>query len=74
MKIKTLTIKELRTKKPVEIEKYVVELKKSQTELIHALSTNKETKSHQISVIKKAIAQAKTILSAQVKVNAGEEK
>lgn len=73
MKIKTLTLKELRSKKSVEIEKYIVELKKSQAELVHELSTNKESKTHQLSSIKKAIAQAKTVQSAQVRVSSGEE-
>lgn len=69
MKLKTLTIKELRTKKSNEIEKYILELKKSQTELNHAIYTNKEKQTHQVGVIKKAIARAKTIQAAQ----AGEE-
>lgn len=67
MKIKTLTIKELRSKKPAEIEKYVLELKKSQSELSHEIYTNKETKTHQLGVIRKAIARAKTVQTAVAK-------
>lgn len=70
MKIKTLTVKELRTKKPAEIEKYIAELKKSQIELDHAIYTNKENKTHQVGIVKKAIARAKTIQTTLV----GEEK
>lgn len=62
MKLKTLTIKELRAKKPAELEKYIAELKKSQSELHHAIYTNKESKTHQVGVIKRAIAQAHTVL------------
>lgn len=69
MKLKTFTTKELRTKKPAEIETYIAELKKNQIELHHAIHTNKENKTHQVGVIKKAIARAKTVQSAQ----AGEE-
>lgn len=70
MKIKTLTPKELRTKKRAEIEKYLAELKQSQRELNHLIYTNKENKTHQVGIIKKAIARAKTIQTAL----AGEEK
>lgn len=72
MKLKTLTIKELRAKKSSEIEKYISELKKSQTELNHAIYTNKEKQTHQVSLIRKAIARAQTILASQAQ--AGEEK
>lgn len=70
MKIKTLTMKELVTKKPAEIEKYVTELTKTQAELNHALRTGKEKQTHQMKLVKKAIARAKTVQSAQT----GEEK
>lgn len=70
MKLSTLTMKELRAKKPAEVEKYITDLKQSQIELNHAISTNKETKTHQVKVIKKSIAKALTVLSS----NNGEEK
>ena len=70
MKIKTLTAKELRAKKPEEIEKYVKELKQTQSEFNHGLYTNKEKQTHQISVIKKAIARAYAI---QTELTAGKE-
>lgn len=67
MKLKTLTVKELRSKKPAEIEKYITELKQSQTELNHAIYTNKEKQTHQVSVLKKAVARAKTLLAASAR-------
>lgn len=70
MKLTFLTVKELRAKKAADIEKYIAELTSSQTELNHLINTNKENKTHQIGVIKKAIARAKTVLRAQ----AGKEK
>lgn len=73
MKVKTLSVKELRTKKPAEIEKYIAEIKASQAELNHAIYTNKEKQTHQVGMLKKAVARAKTILAAQSAEN-GEEK
>lgn len=66
MKIKTLTIKELRSKKPDEITKYVSDLHSSMSELKMAISTNKEKQTHQIGNIKQAIARAHTISSERV--------
>jgi len=66
MKLKTLTVKELRTKKSADIEKYVIELEHSQIELNHLINTNKDKQTHQISLIKKAIARAKTIQTQAV--------
>ena len=71
MKLKTLTPKELRTKKPADIEKYIIELEQSQVELNLALNTNKEKTTHQIGIIKKAIARANTI---QTELGAQKEK
>lgn len=70
MKIKTLTANELRGKKATEIEAHITELHKNLEELSHALYSGKENKTHQVSVIKKAIARAKTVQTAI----AGEEK
>lgn len=61
MKISVLTTKELRTKKSADLDKYVADLTKQQTELVHQVSLQKENKTHQLGVIKKAIARAKTI-------------
>ena len=66
MKIKTLTVKELRTKKPEEVTKYITELQTTMTELIMAISTNKEKQTHQIGLIKKSIAKANTISSERL--------
>ena len=70
MKLKLLELKDLRTKKIVDIEKYIAELQKSLSELNHSIYTSKENKTHQISVIKKAIARAKTVANT----SDGEEK
>ena len=66
MKIKTLTNKELRSKKPEEVAKYITELKTSMTELFMSISTNKEKQTHQVNLIKKSIARAHTISSERV--------
>lgn len=70
MKINNPSSKELRAKKPADLEKHLIELKKNLETLNHEIYTNKETKTHQIGVIKKAIARAKTIQTA----TKGEEK
>ncbi len=70
MKVKLLSIKDLRTKKDAELAAYIAELQTSYQELIHALNTNKETKTHHLGAIKKSIARAKTIQTAL----SGEEK
>ena len=76
MKLKTLTITELRAKKPADIEKYVAELQNSFTELSHQISINKDNKTHQLGQIKKSIAKAKTIQAqnAVAAAKSGEEK
>lgn len=61
MKLTILTISDLRSKKSEELAKYIAELRKQQSELIHAIALQKEKQTHQLSVIKRAIAQAKTI-------------
>ena len=71
MKLNTLTVKELRTKKPADIEKYLVEMELSQVAHNLGLNTNKEKQTHQVKVIKKAIALAKTV---QTEANKGKEK
>ncbi len=67
MSVKLLSVKELRGKKEAELTKYVSELQAAHRELIHALYTNKETKTHTIRAIKKSIARTKTILTIQSK-------
>lgn len=74
MKLKLTPVKDLRSKKPAEIEKYITELKKNQAELNHAIYTNKEKQTHQVSQIKRAIAQAKTVQAELALQAAGEEK
>ena len=63
MKLTTLTVKELRAKKPAEIEAYIKDLSIKHNELRHALSVNKEKQTHYNLVIRKAIAKAKTVLT-----------
>ena len=71
MKIKTLTAKELREKKPADIDKYIVELELQQVEHNQALYTNKDKQTHQVKLLKKAIARAYTIKTA---ASTGKEK
>lgn len=61
MKISVLTTKDLRSKKPADIDKYIADLQKQRTELVHQVSLQKENKTHQLGVLKTAIARAKTI-------------
>jgi len=68
-KIKLLTVKDMRTKKPAELHKYVSELKAQRIELLEQLSTGKEKTTHLIGKIKKSIAQAQTIATEQSKEN-----
>ncbi|MBP9738415.1 50S ribosomal protein L29 [Candidatus Saccharibacteria bacterium] len=71
MKLKTLTPKDLRGKKPAELDAYLLDLQKQQVELTHLLSINKDKQTHQVSIIKRAIAQVKTV---QTQVAQGKEK
>lgn len=61
MKLNIANVKDLRTKKPAELTAYVNELKNQYNQLTHQISLNNESKTHQIGVIKRAIARAKTI-------------
>lgn len=63
MKLSVMTTKDLRAKKPAEITAYITDLKQKQTELVHQISLQKESKTHLLGVIKRAVAQAKTIQS-----------
>lgn len=55
--------KELRAKKPAEIEAYVSDLGKYQVTLQHDLGIGKAKTSHQLTQTRRAIARAKTLLS-----------
>lgn len=61
MKLSIVNIKDLRSKKPVELESYIVELQAQLAELTHLITLQKEKQTHQLSQLKRAIAQAKTI-------------
>ncbi len=67
MKVKFLDLKDLRTKKPAELDAYVSDMQKYRVELLHALQTGKEKGTHQLSLIKKTIARAHTVRVAQAK-------
>jgi len=71
MKLKVLTTKELRSKKPAELTAYITEMKKNYVEFVHAVVLNKEKQTHQAGVMRRAIAQAKTI---QAEMRQEEEK
>lgn len=66
-KPKLLSIEDLRKKKPAELQQYVIDLQKNKVELLHALTTNKEKRSHQLGLIRRSIARAKTVLAQQTK-------
>ncbi len=67
MKLKLTPVKDLTAKKPAEIEKYITELKKQQVELTHQITLGKEKQTHQISQLKRAVAQAHTVLTQTAK-------
>ncbi len=60
-KLNILSVKDLRLKKPVELEKHLVELTAAQTALAHDLATNKSKATHNQGNIKRQIARTKTI-------------
>jgi ribosomal protein L29 len=67
MKIKLLSVKELRTKKEGELNNYIAELQVNRSNLIDAIQTGKEKTTHQLGQIKRSIAKAKTVLSEAAK-------
>lgn len=67
MKVSLLTIKDLKGKKSADIDAYITTLQTQKAELVHQISLQKENKTHQIAVIKRAIAQAKTVQTQQGK-------
>lgn len=65
MKIKFLSSEELRGKKNSDIDKYIIEMKNTLAELRREISRNQDNKTHQVSLVKKTIARACTIQTAQ---------
>ncbi len=65
MKIKFSTPEELRSKKVSEIEKYILDMKNTLAELCREISRKQDNKTHQIKLVKKTIARARTVQSAQ---------
>lgn len=61
MKIKISLVKDLAGKKPAELDAYVTDLQKQLAELLHQIALNKEKQTHQIGMLKKAIAKAHTV-------------
>jgi ribosomal protein L29 len=74
MKLKLLTVKELRTKKAADVSTYVAELRQNYVQLQHAIATNKDKQTHQLGQIKKAVARAHTIMNEQAAQNDKENK
>lgn len=66
MKLSVVNMKDLRAKKPEDVQKYVFELQKQLAELTHLIALQKEKKTHQLSQLKRAIAQAKTVQKQSV--------
>ncbi|MCA9301262.1 50S ribosomal protein L29 [Candidatus Saccharibacteria bacterium] len=63
MNMKLLLVKDLRSKKVADISEYINNLKTELHSLSHDASVGKSKKSHEFRVLKKSIAQAKTILT-----------
>lgn len=61
MKLKLITTKELHTKKPAELAKYLTELKTTLNDLQYQIHTNKDKQTHQLKILKRSIARVKTI-------------
>ena len=66
MKLAIVNMKDLRAKKPSDVEKYITELQKQLAELTHLITLQKEKQTHQLSQLKRAIAQAKTVQKQSV--------
>jgi ribosomal protein L29 len=71
MNTKLLLVKDLRSKKVADISEYINNLKTELHSLSHDLTVGKSKKTHEFRVLKKSIAQAKTILT---EVSEGKEK
>lgn len=71
MKLSIVNIKDLRAKKPADLQQYITELQKQLAELTHLIALQKERQTHQLSQLKRAIAQAKTVQKQSVQ---GKEK
>lgn len=63
-KIALLSVKDLANKKPAELEKYIEGVKAAQREFAHQISLNKEKSTHKLGQYRKAVARAKTFLTA----------
>jgi ribosomal protein L29 len=74
MKLTLLTVKELRTKKVADVNTYATELRQNYVQLKHEIATNKNKQTHQLGQIKKAVAQAHTIMNEQAVQNDKETK
>ena len=71
MKIKLISVKDMRTKKPADLDKYILDINNSRADLLEQLQTSKEKSTHQLSQMKRSVAQAKTVKS---ELNAKENK
>ncbi len=66
MKLKFLTTQEMQKKKTNELETYVIEMKTSLAVLQREIARNQDNKTHQISLVRKTIARAKTVQTAHI--------
>lgn len=62
MKAKVLQFNDLKAKKPAELKVYISEMQHKRTELLQELHTNKSKQTHQLGLMKRSVAQARTIL------------
>ena len=67
MKLKLTSVKDLTAKKPAEIQSYIAELRKQHVDLTHQIALGKEKQTHQLSQLKRAVAQAHTVLTQAAK-------
>lgn len=61
MKLKLMSLKDMQSKDVSELQAYCQELQATKAELTHLLHTGKEKSTHQLGLIKKSIARAKTL-------------
>ena len=66
MKLKFLTTQEMQKKKTDELETYVIEMKTSLAVLQREIARNQDNKTHQIRLVRKTIARAKTVQTAHI--------
>lgn len=66
MKIKFMTLEELRSAKPAEITKYIHEMQKHRIGLLEQIHTGKSKQTHLLSKMKRSVATAKLVQSENI--------